>query len=60
MSYPLLMHHLETFEYLLANILNGSCGSGVPMMLGKIAFLEIFHCNIQSLGVLEPSKELHK
>ena len=29
-------------------------------MLGEIAFLEIFHCNIHSLVILEPSQELHK
>ena len=29
-------------------------------MLGEITFLKIFHRNIQSLGFLEPSQELHK
>jgi len=60
MSYPLLMHHLETFEYLLGNILNGFLWQRGTDVSGKVAFLEIFHCNIQSLGLLEPSKELHK
>jgi len=60
MSYPLLMHHLETFEYLLGNISNGSLWQWGVHVVGKVAFFEIFHWNIQSLGVLEPSKELHK
>ena len=55
MSYPLLMHHLETLEYLFGNILNGPLWQRRTDMLGKIASLEILHCNIQRLGVLEPS-----
>jgi len=29
-------------------------------MLGEIAFWEVFHCDIESLGTFEPSQELHK
>ena len=55
MSYALLMHYFETFEDLLGNISDGSLRQRGTDVLGKIALLEIFHCNIQSLWVLEPS-----
>ena len=29
-------------------------------MLGEIAFQEIFHCDIEILGFLEPSQEFHE
>jgi len=29
-------------------------------MLGEITFWEIFHCDTEDLGFLEPSQELHE
>jgi len=46
MGYPVLMHHLETFEYLLGNISNGSLWERGVDVFGKVPFLEVFHSNI--------------
>ena len=62
MSYPVLMYYFKTLEYFALKCLGWFLVVAVyhTNMLGEIAFLKIFHRNIQSLGFLEPSQELHK
>ena len=60
MSYALLMHYFKTLEYLLRNISDGLLRQRRAHMPGEVALLEVFHCNIQSLRLLEPSQELNK
>ena len=56
-SYSLLVHYFETLGCLLRNILGGLLLQPGTYVLGEIASLETFHYNIQSLGLLEPSRE---
>ena len=60
MSYPLLMHHFKALEDLLRNMLNGFWWQWKADMLAKISLFEIFHCNVESLELLEPSQELNE
>ena len=59
-SYSFLVHYFEILRRLLRNILSGLLLQPGTYVLGEIASLETLHCNIQSLGLLEPSRELHK